>query len=68
MRQPPTNICPLLAIAGIGGNNGPAVCLEDCCAWWDHLAGSCCIAAGAGALQDIAASLEELTADGGRTG
>ena len=61
MRQPPTNICPLMALVG---NNGPAICPEDRCAWWDHLAGSCCIAAGADALQSMAASLEELAADG----
>lgn len=64
MRQPPNNICPLLAIARIGTSSGSIECIEDRCAWWDHLAGSCCVAAGADALQGIAASLEELAADG----
>ncbi len=43
MKQAPTNICPLLSIAGIGRNDGPSVCLEDCCAWWDYVANECAI-------------------------
>lgn len=34
MNQSPTNICPLLAIAGLGGTNSPAVCIQERCAWW----------------------------------
>lgn len=34
MREPPTNICPLLAIANRGTSSGPAVCLKERCAFW----------------------------------
>lgn len=34
MEQSPINICPLLAIAGMGGVNSPDACVEKRCAWW----------------------------------
>lgn len=45
MRQPPTNICPLRAIASIGTSSGPAECIEDCCAWWSAAADECAVVA-----------------------
>ena len=51
MKDLPINICPLLAIAGVGGTNNPAVCIEDRCAWWTI---SHC------AVLDITFSLDEL--------
>ncbi len=32
MREPPTNICPLLALSP--SCQGPAVCIKERCAWW----------------------------------
>ena len=63
MREPPTNICPLLAIAGAGGTNNPAVCIEGRCAWWDYLAGACCMASEADYLRAVSDSLETLAAE-----
>lgn len=61
MRTPPTNICPLIATAGIGSfGSGPAVCIENRCAWWSYLAGACCIAAGADYIRDAADQLDAL--------
>lgn len=55
MREPPTNICPLLAIAGTGTTGGPAVCLGERCAWaYD---GDC-------AITVIAQSLSRMSEDG----
>ena len=48
MRQPPTNICPMFAIAG---TSGPAECITDSCAWWDCAASEC-------AIVSLAAELE----------
>lgn len=55
MREPPINICPLLAIAGAGGTSGPAVCLQERCAW--AYEGGC-------ALVSIARSLDSLDTSG----
>ena len=56
MKEP--KICPLLAV---GNPVHMAKCREDGCAWWDHLAGSCCMASGADYLRAVSDSLEELT-------
>lgn len=53
-------ICPLLAV---GNPVHMAKCREDGCAWWDHLAGSFCIASGADYLRAVSDSLEELTSN-----
>ena len=55
MRELPTNICPLRAIAPIGATSGPAVCVEERCAWWD---GSHC------AMLSLAFSLDSLNTGG----
>lgn len=51
-------ICPLLLVAEI------PVHLSKCkgagCAWWDRLAGACCIAAGADYILDVADTLNEM--------
>lgn len=51
-------ICPLLLVAEI------PVHLSKCkgagCAWWDQLAGACCIAAGADYIRDVADTLNEM--------
>ena len=60
MNQPISNICPLRAIADIGTTNGPAVCVEERCAWWDCLARSCCMVSGADYLRDVADQLDGL--------
>lgn len=68
MRQPPTNICPLLAIAGIGSTSGgPAVCLMDRCALWNCSANECAVVCIAESIATIAAELtdREGDADGG---
>ena len=58
MKQPPTNICPLLAIAGIGSFDSPAVCIAERCAWWNHP--GCVMFGIAEQLTGIAASLEAM--------
>ena len=55
------NICPLMAIASIGNDRGPAVCLEDRCAWWDHLGRSCWIASGADCIREASNQIAALT-------
>lgn len=61
MREPPTNICPLMAIAGIGNTSAPApVCLGNRCAWWDFGGNECVMVAAATALGEVAANLEEM--------
>lgn len=62
MREPPTNICPLLAIAGIGGTNSPAVCIQERCALWDFGGNECTIVTVAVAAREAAESLEECAA------
>ena len=57
MKQPPTNICPLFAIAG---SSGPAVCLYDRCAWWDSSGSECAIVTEAIAVREVAENLETL--------
>lgn len=51
-------ICPLLLVAEI------PVHLSKCkgtgCAWWDQLAGACCIAATADYIRDVADQLNTL--------
>lgn len=51
-------ICPLLAV---GNPVHMAKCREDGCAWWDQLAGACCMASGVDYLLAVSDSLEELT-------
>ncbi len=60
MREPPTNICPLLAIAGTGTTGGPAVCLGERCAWWDFGGNECVMVTTATALGEVAANLEDM--------
>ncbi len=56
MRQPPTNICPLLAIANAARcDTHAATCLEERCAWWSCVAGECAITS----INDIAADRKE---------
>ena len=59
MTQPTSIICPLLSV----GKFEPAPCLEHRCAWWDALAGSCCIASSADSVsvQDVANQIRALT-------
>ena len=69
MRVPSTDICPLRAIAAIGTNSGPAVCIEDRCAWFhleyrqdgDYTSGRCALLRIADALSQIQKS---ASADG----
>lgn len=64
MRQPPTNICPMLAIAGIGStSNGPAVCLMDRCAWFDYGENGCAVVSLADHIADVAAELTDMEGD-----
>jgi len=37
-------ICPMLAVSG---PSHMSKCRENGCAWWDDLAGACCVASGA---------------------
>lgn len=61
MRKPPTNICPLMAIAGIGSSSTAApVCLGPRCAWWDFGGNECVIITAATALGEVAANLEDM--------
>ena len=59
MRQPPTNICPLMAIADTRASSGPSVCIMDRCAWWDCYANECAAVSAAESLAAIAAGLTE---------
>ncbi len=56
----PTNICPLLAIAGIGTTSGSALCLGERCAWWDFCGSECVMITAATALGEVAANLEDM--------
>ena len=50
-------ICPVLLL------NAPvhmAKCRGDNCAWWDDLAGACCMASGADYIRDVADALSIL--------
>lgn len=59
MRQPPSNVCPLLLIAGIGSFDSPAVCIEERCAWWNYPG---CIMSGiVEELGNVGASLDYVT-------
>lgn len=61
MREPPTNICPLVAIAGIGSTSAtPPVCLGSRCAWWDFCGNECALVSAAVALGEVAANLEDI--------
>ena len=51
-------ICPVLAV---GNPVHMAKCREDGCAWWDHLAGSCCMVSGADYLRDVADQIDALS-------
>ena len=52
MKQPPTNICPLLAIASIGSTSGPPVCVKDRCALFSLADGECALLAIASAIRE----------------
>ncbi len=54
MKQPPTDICPLI----------DNQCLKDRCAWWDYVSSGCAVASIAIGLADAAAELEEREAHG----
>lgn len=61
MREPPTNICPLMAIAGIGNTSAaPPICLGSRCAWWDFGGNECVMVTAAAAIGEVAANLEEM--------
>lgn len=66
MKEPPTNICPLMAISDIGRTGTAApVCLGSRCAWWDFGGNECAIvtaavALGEVALGEVAANLEDM--------
>lgn len=47
MREPPTNICPLMCIAGNGGE-----CIQERCAFWSYGGSECSICAIANAIQE----------------
>lgn len=42
MREAPTNICPLLAIASAGSSGTPS-CIEEHCALWDYVDNDCAL-------------------------
>lgn len=52
MRELPTNICPLLAIASIGSTSGPAVCVKDRCALFSFVDSKCALLAIADAIRE----------------
>lgn len=60
MREPPTNICPLIAIADIGSSNTASVCLGTRCAWWDFGGNECVMVTAAIALGEVAANMEDM--------
>lgn len=61
MREPPTNICPLMAIANIGNTSAAApVCLGTRCAWWDFGGNECAMVSATVALGEVAANLEDM--------
>jgi len=53
MREPQTNICPLLAIASIGSNSGPPICVEERYAFWSFGDSECAIHAIASAIREV---------------
>ena len=72
MRQMPTNFCPLRAIAAIGSSSGPALCIEDRCAWfhiqvdteYEEADGMCCMIRIAEALATNCQALGNLPKNG----
>jgi len=69
MREPPINICPLMAIADIGSTSAaPPVCLGSRCAWWDLGGNECAMASAAVALVEAAANLEALAVNSQTSG
>lgn len=58
MRQPPSNICPLIAIAGIGCYDSPSECIGENCAWWNYP--GCILFGVVEELGSIAASLAAM--------
>lgn len=63
MHQPPTNICPLFAIASIGTHGvGQPVCIENRCALWHGEYVTKDISFGSCALVSIAEALKEREA------
>lgn len=59
MKAPPTNICPLLAIAN-PSTGAPATCLYDRCAFWDYGGSECAVVTAATALGAVVASMEDM--------
>lgn len=57
MNQPPTNICPLLAIASIDSTSNPPVCIEECCALWNFAGSECALVSIPYAISDISDGL-----------
>ena len=58
MREPPTNICPLLAIASIGSTGyNPAACIQDRCALWNYVGLECSLVSIPFAIQEISCDL-----------
>lgn len=60
MKEPPTNICPLMAIADIGSSGTAPICLGTRCAWWDFGGNECVMVTAAAAIGEVAANLEEM--------
>lgn len=64
MRQPQTNICPLLAITSINTSGNPSVCIEERCAWWRTEYAVNGVAIGECAIVSVAGSLSSMSDDG----
>lgn len=60
MREPSSDICPLMAIANINSSSTIPVCLHSRCAWWDFGGNECVIVTAATALGAAAASMEDM--------
>ena len=58
MRHTPSDICPLLLIAGIGSFDSPSECIGENCAWWNYP--GCILFGVAEELGSIAASLAAM--------
>lgn len=52
-----SKICPLLATC----SDAPVNCQGERCAWWDYLAGACCLASLADYARAVSDSLEDPT-------
>lgn len=52
MKEPPVDICPLLAISNIGRTSGASVCIKECCAFWDFGENECVLHSIADAIRE----------------